>query len=235
MLELNAKVRKILGKKVKTLRKKGIIPAVVYGAKIESIPLEIDYNEFEKAYEETGESTIIKLKIKGLKAVPEERNVLIQEIAKDPVYDKFNHIDFQQVRMDKLITAEVHLIFEGKSPVVEIEGGTLIKDITEIEVEALPANLPHEIKIDISVLKTFDDSIKVKDLKISEDVKILAEPEKTIASVLPPRTKEELEESEEKTEGAEEAGTGEEGSTPTQDESGTSTSPSQESKNADKK
>jgi len=206
MLELNAKVREILGKKVKTLREKGIIPAVIYGEKIKSVPLEVDYKEFEKAYEEAGESTIIKLKIKGSKAKTKEENVLIHKIGRDPVYDKFNHIDFRQVRMDKLISAEVQLVFIGKSSVVDIEGGTLIKGITEVEVKALASNLPREIKVDISVLKTFDDLIQVKDLKIPENVEILAKPEEAVASVLPPRTKEELEALEEKTEEVEKAG-----------------------------
>lgn len=198
MPELNAKIRETLGKKVKFLRKEGIIPAVFYGAKTKSVPLEIDYSEFEKIYEEAGESTIIKLKIKDKKGQPmagqpkADKNVLIYDVAKDPVSDKFIHIDFYQVRMDKLITTEVLLVFKGESPVIEIEEGVLNKNITEVEVEALPANLPREIEVDISILKTFDDLIYIKDLKVSEGVKILAEPEEVVASVIPPRSEEEL-------------------------------------------
>jgi len=174
----------------------------LYGAKVKSTPLEIDYNEFKKIYEEAGESTIIKLKVQGAKGKTkeEEKNVLIHDVSRDPVTDRFIHVDFYQVRMDKPITAEVPLIFEGESPAVEILEGTLVKNITEVEVEALPANLPSEIKVDISSLKTFDDLIKIKDLKISKDVKILAEPEEVVALVSPPRTEEELAELEEKPE-----------------------------------
>jgi len=186
-LELNAKVRKTLGKKVKSLRKKGIIPAVLYGAKTKSIPLAIDYDEFKKIYKEAGESTIIKLKIDK-----EVKNVLIYDIIKDPVTDKFSHIDFYVVRMDKPITTEVPLVFEGESPAVETQDGVLVKNINEVEVEALPANLPHEIKVDISALKTFDDLIHIKDLKVPEGVKILANPDEVVALVSPPRTEEEL-------------------------------------------
>ena len=201
MLELNAKIRETLGKKVKALRKKGIIPAVIYGAKTKSVSLEVDYNEFEKIYEIGGESTIIKLKVQNPKSkVGDSKNVLIHDVSKDPVSDKFIHVDIYVVRMDKAITAEVHLVFEGESPAVETEEGTLIKNITEVEVEALPANLPSGIKVNISVLKTFDDLIKIKDLKVAEGVKILAEPEEVIASVVPPRSEEELVALEEKVE-----------------------------------
>lgn len=195
MLELNAKTREILGKKVKVLRKKGVIPAVVYGEKVKSMPLEVGYKEFENIYKIGGESTIIKLKIGK-----EAKNVLIYDVSKDPVSGKFIHVDFYVVRMDKVITAEVHLVFEGESPAVETEEGTLVKNITEVEVEALPANLPSELKVDISVLKTFDDLIHIKDLKVSQDVKILAEPDEVVASVTPPRSEEELAALEEKVE-----------------------------------
>lgn len=200
MIEINAKIRETLGKKVKTLRKEGIIPAVLYGTKVKSTPLEIDYNEFEKVYKEAGESTIVKLKVKSKEKKEESKNVLIYDVSKDPVTDKFTHIDFYAVRMDKLITTEVPLVFEGESLVVETEDGVLVKNITEVEVEALPTDLPREIKVDISTLRTFDDLIHIKDLKVSQGVKILAEPEEMIVSVIPPRSEEELAALEEKVE-----------------------------------
>ena len=193
--ELKAKVREVLGRKVKTLRKKGIIPAVVYGLKAKSIPLEIDYSEFEKVYKEAGESTVIKLK-----TGKESKNVLIYDVAMDSVSDKFIHVDFYEVRMDKPITAVVPLVFEGEAPAVKNLEGVLVKNITEIEVEALPANLPHEIKVDISVLKTFEDLIHVKDLKIPDGVKISVNPDEIVALVSPPRSDEELKSLEEKVE-----------------------------------
>ena len=193
--ELKVKVREVLGRKVKTLRKKGIIPAVVYGLKAKSIPLEIDYSEFEKVYKEAGESTVIKLK-----TGKESKNVLIYDVAMDSVSDKFIHVDFYEVRMDKPITAVVPLVFEGEAPAVKNLEGVLVKNITEIEVEALPANLPHEIKVDISVLKTFDDLIHIKDLKIPDGVKISINPDEIVALVSPPRSDEELKSLEEKVE-----------------------------------
>lgn len=200
MLELNAQIRDIVGKKVKTLRNKGLVPAVLYGANIKSTSLEVKYKELEKIYKEAGENTLVKLKVKGGKKNEDEQNVLIHDIERDSLTEKFIHVDFYAVRMDKPITAHVPLVFEGMSSAVDVDGGVLVKNLMEIEVEALPANLPHEIKIDISTLKTFDDLIYIKDLKIPNNVKILARPEDIIASVVPPRSEEELAALEEKIE-----------------------------------
>lgn len=192
-ISLNAKIRE--KENVKTLREKGLIPAVVYGRGQKNISLSLDYQEFKKALETAGESTIIKLKVND-----EIKNVLIYDVAKDPITDKFIHIDFYQVRMDEIITAEVRLAFEGESSAVKTLEGILIKTMNEVEVEALPGDLPHELKIDLSILETFDDHIKIKDIKLPEGVKIKLDPEDVVASVAPPRTQEELEELEEKPE-----------------------------------
>lgn len=197
MLELNVKIRQATGKKNKQLREKGIIPAVLYGHNIKNLSLSVDEVDFERVYKEAGESTLIKLKIDGEES-KKERVVLIHELERDAVNDKPIHIDFYQVKMDEVIKTEIPLVFIGESQVVKQEGGLLIKNIQSIEIEALPQDLPHQIEVDISSLKTFDDNISVKDLKIPDKVKIMAEPEEVIATVVPPRTQEELEELEEK-------------------------------------
>ncbi len=195
MLELLVKLRKEIGAKNKQVREQGFIPAVLYGQKIKNLNLSVKYQDFERIYKEAGESTLIKLKI--AKDKEKERTVLIHDIAKDPVSGKFIHIDFNQVRMDQTTTVEVPLVFIGKSEAIERDGGVLIKSIQAVEAEALPQNLPNEIEVDISVLKTFDDNIYIKNLKVSDKVKLTADSEDLIASVIPPRTKEELEELEE--------------------------------------
>ena len=195
---MKAEIREDAGKKLKSLRKQGIIPAVVYGSGHKPISIQIDYKEFEKVFEQAGESTIIKLKVQSPKLKVDDKNVLIHDIAKDPVSDKFIHLDFYQVRMDKAIKAEVPLVFAGEAPAVKTLEGVLIKNITEIEVEALPKDLPHEIKVDISVLDAFDKHIRVKDLILSQGVKLHLDPEEVIVSVLPPRAEEEIKPVEEK-------------------------------------
>jgi len=196
MLTLAAKIRKTLGKKVKALRKRGILPAVLYGTKIkETIPLEINLKEFEKVYKDAGESSLISLEAYPSTGSGQAKKflVLIHEIARDPLTDKPIHIDFYQPSLEEEIEAKVPLIFEGESLAVKDLGGTLVKNISELEVKALPQNLPHEIKVNIERLKTFKDSILIKDLKLPEGVKILKEPEEIVTQVLSPvKVEEEL-------------------------------------------
>jgi large subunit ribosomal protein L25 len=192
-LELNAQTRKDTGRKLKILRGKGFIPAVVYGPGHKPVSIQVAYNEFKKAFDETGESTLLKLKVDD-----HIKNVLIHDVSVDPIDDTFIHVDFYQVIMDKTIKTHVQLLFVGEALAVKSLEGVLIKNLTELEIEALPKDLPHEIKVDISFLDSFDKHIRVKDLQIPEGVKVLAEPEELVVSVIPPRSEEELKELEEK-------------------------------------
>lgn len=200
MLEISAKLRQSFGRANKHIRNQGLIPAILYGRKIKNIPLIVKESDFEKVYQEAGESTLIKLNVSDgdKKIKKEERVALIHDIAKDPVSDRIIHIDFYQVRMDETISTEVPLVFVGESEAVKRDGGVLVKNIQEIEVEALPVDLPHEIEVDISILESFNDAIRIKDLKIPDKVKVVANADDMVASVLPPRTEEELAELEEK-------------------------------------
>ncbi len=189
MINLSAKVRKELGKKVKSLRKKGILPGVLYGPKIESLSLEIDLKEFEKVHQAAGESSLIQLEISQKKFL-----VLIHAVEIDALSQKPIHVDFYQPKLDEEITANIPLIFEGESRAVKDLGGTLVRNIHEVEVKALPQNLPHEIKVDIEKLKTFEDNILIKDLFLPKEVKALKEAEEIVALVTPlEKIEEELE------------------------------------------
>lgn len=195
MLEIKAKPRQDLGKKTNKQRKAGFIPAVIYGHGIKSEPIYVLVKDFGSIYKEAGESTLVGLEIEGKK-----RNVLIHDVARNPLSDDIIHIDFYQVRMDEKIKAKVPLVFVGESDAVKSEGGVLVKNIQEIEVEALPQDLPHHIEIDISPLKTFEDHIYIKDLSVSEKVKIFAGNDEVVVLVTPPRSEEELAELEHKVE-----------------------------------
>ena len=187
MLTLPAKIRKTLGKKVKALRERGVLPGVLYGPRIkETLPLEINFKEFEKVYKEAGESTLVSLEIEGKKTP-----VLIHEVKLDPLTGKPIHIDFYQPRLEEEVEVTIPIIFEGEAPAVKDLGGTLVKNIHEVEVRALPQNLPHEIKVNMEKLKTFEDDILVKDLPTPKGVKILKELEEVVATVAPPEKVEE--------------------------------------------
>ncbi len=191
MLSLSAKIRKKIGKKAKSLRKEEVLPAVLYGPKIKNLNLELDFKEFEKTYKEAGESSLISLNIKGQK---QKFLVLIHDIQFNPLTGKPIHVDFYQPLLEAEIEVKVPLVFEGEALAVKELGGTLVKNISELIVKTKPQNLPHEIRVDIEKLKTFEDHILIRDLPISNEVKILRELDEIVASVSPPeKIEEELE------------------------------------------
>jgi len=188
MIRLNAKIRKELKRKTNKLKKAGKIPAIIYGEGAKNTPLEVDYKDFKKDFDQTGESSLVSLEIEGEK---KERPVLIHDIQRDPVSGKFIHIDFYQASLKEEVEVEVPLVFEGLAPAVKELGGTLVKEIQEIEIKALPQNLPHDIKVDVTGLKTFEDEIKIKDLQLPSGVKTDRGPEEIVAKVVPPTNVEE--------------------------------------------
>jgi len=201
MLSLSARMRKEIGKKVKFLRKRGSLPAILYGPKIENLNLEINSKEFERVYQEAGESSLIKLEITPKDKPTGQENekklkineflVLIQEIQREALTEKLTHVDFYQPSLKEEIEAKVPLIFKGESKAVKELGGTLVKNITELEVKALPQNLPHQIEVNVESLRTFEDNVLIKDLKMPEQVKTLRDPEEIVAQVAPPTKVEE--------------------------------------------
>lgn len=189
MINLKAKQRK--EKDLMKLRAQGKVPAILYGPKVKNLNLEIDLKEFDKIYNEAGESSLISLDIGGQK---EKFLVLIHDIQINALTEKPIHVDFYQPDLKKEVESTVPLVIEGEAPVIKELGGTLIKKISDIEVKALPQDLPREIKVDISNLKTFKDNIVVKDLSVSSKVKILKDPEEIIITVsAPQKVEEELE------------------------------------------
>jgi len=172
-----------------------MIPAVMYGHGIKPQNIWVTYLEFEKAYKEAGESTVIELEIDGKKV-----NVLVHDNQVDPITGKFTHIDFFQVNMDEKIETNIPLEFIGESPAIKELGGMLVKSLDEIKVSCLPADLPSEIIVDISRIKAFSDHIKIKDLDISDKVKVLDDENMVVALVEAPRTEEEMASLDEKVE-----------------------------------
>jgi large subunit ribosomal protein L25 len=187
MNKILAEKRKLGRKNLQLLRKKGFIPAILYGPEIStSIPLQLDKKEFEKILKKMEGSSMLELNLEGKKY-----SVLIKEIQRDPISDEILHIDFFQPSLKEEIETKVPLVFEGVTPAVKELGGTLVKNISEIEIKCLAKDLPKEIKVDISKLKTFEDAILVKDLKVPQKVKILRNPNDILAFVAPPEKVEE--------------------------------------------
>lgn len=189
MLTLKGNTRKALGKKVKSTRKAGSLPGVLYGPEIKNMPIEVDLKEFKKVFSEVGASSLFSFEIGKEKFLS-----LVHEIKNDPLTSEPIHVDFYQPRLTEEIEVVVPIIFEGEAKAVKDLGGTLIKELQEIKVKALPQNLPHEIKVSVAELSTFEDEVKIKDLLVPEGVKIMRDANEILAKVMPPeKVEEELE------------------------------------------
>jgi len=186
-IELKAEMRTVLGGKVRQLRRSGYIPAVLYGKGQKAVNLQVGGKDFAKVLKEAGESTLIYVNV-GKESYP----TIIHDVSRDPVKDGIIHADFYKVNLSEKIKTEVPVVFIGESPAVKDFSGIFVRNINELEVEALPQNLPHEITIDISVLKNIGDQILVKDVDLGSDVHIEAEPESILALIQEPKSEEEL-------------------------------------------
>ncbi len=177
----------------KELREQLEVPAVLYGKDINNQILSLDKKELDKMIEEYGTNSIIDLSVGKKKAI----KTLIQDIQFGPLSDEVIHIDFYKIKKGEKINTRIPVEISGKSVAVEEEGGNLIIDKDEIEVRCLPDDLVEKIEVDISVLKTFDDVIRINDLNIPEKIEVLDEKDEVVATTTAPRTEEELEELEE--------------------------------------
>lgn len=186
-MKLIAKKRDILGKKVKSLRQQGLLPGVVFGKDMESVPITLNKKEFEKVYQEAGESTLIDVDLpsaKGGSKADGPIKVLVSEVDLDPVSDEIIHANLQAVKLTEKTTATVPLKIVGESPIVKSGEGMLLTLLDEIDVEALPQDLPTEIKVDTSKLTAIDQGIAVKDLPVDRSkVEIKQDPEDLVVKV----------------------------------------------------
>lgn len=169
---------------VKDLRKQGTIPGIVYGNDHHML-LSFEEVALKKAYMKAGESTLVEIDV-GDKKLP----VLFHSIDQDPVSDRMIHVDFYAVNMKKEVEADVHIRFEGESQAIK-DGAIMVTALDTVTVRALPANLPHDLPVDLAKLAAFEDTITVADLVAPQGVEILNEPEEVIAIAQEPRAVEE--------------------------------------------
>ena len=197
---LHADARTEVKRAVKKLRSAGLVPAVLYGHHAAPELLQLKKAEYLKVADEAGTAGLIDLVIGEAKAV----KVLLHEPQFHPVSGAPIHADFYRVRMDTKIKTEIPLEFIGTSEAAEQLGGSLVTNRDNIEVECLPADLISNLEVDITSLKTFEDSITVADLKVPEKITVLTDKDEVVALVEPPRSEEELAELEQPTAAEEE-------------------------------
>ncbi len=178
MFSIKAKKREA-GIKLDTLRKGGEIPAVFYGAGQETTPVTVSTVEFKKVWREAGESSAVKIAV-GTANI----DVLIHEVQVDPVTDEPIHVDFLAIDMKKKIHVKVPLSFEGISNAVKSGLGNLVKVLHELEIEALPADLPQKLIADISKLETLNDQVFVSDIKLPAGVSVINPLTEVVASIV---------------------------------------------------
>jgi len=173
---------------VKAVRAAGYIPAVLYGPHIETLNISIPQRHFEKMYKDVNDSTLIDITIDG----GELMKALIQDVQYEPVKGGMYHIDFRHITMGEAMSATVTLIFNGVAPAEKQLGGTVMKTTESIEVECLPNDLVDHIDVDLSVLVTFDDAIRAKDIVLPSGIVCTDDPEMLIVKVNAPMTEEQL-------------------------------------------
>jgi len=176
-------------KNPKQYLKEGYIPAELYGKGIENIHVAVNQKEFTDVLKAAGESTIIDLVLEK-ENKKEAHSVLIYEIQRHYLSHQPIHIDFYQVQKGQKIKAHIPIEFVGESPAVKNLGGVLVKNMDEVEVEALPQDLPRSFVVDITKLDAIDSKICIKDLNLPATIKTSAASETAIVLVVPPREEE---------------------------------------------
>ncbi len=186
-MDLAAKERTVFGKKVNALRRGGLIPAELYGHGVSNVHLSISAKDFTKIYAVAGENTVITLTTET-----DKFPAIIHSVERHYISGEPASIDFYRVNMKEKITARVPIEFIGESPAIREKGAVINKSMDEIEVEALPSDLPHQFTVDLSVLDDIDKTIYVRDLAVPKGVTLLVEGETAIATATAPRAEEEV-------------------------------------------
>ncbi len=164
--------------KLVTIRSNGMVPGVVYGARVENTSISVPSVAFKKIFKEAGESNAIVLDLEGKKI-----DVLIHDVQVDPVHGFSIHVDFLAIDINKPVEVAVPLEFTGVAPAEKLGLGTLVKVLHEVEIRALPKDIPHTLSVDISSLETLEHQIHAKNIILPSGVTLITDAEEVIALV----------------------------------------------------
>lgn len=176
-------IKRSKAEKLKTVRSNGMVPAVVYGARVENTMISVPSTPFEKVLKVSGESSTIVLEIAGEKGAVQKVDVLIHDLQVDPVKGFPIHVDFLAIDMNKPIEVSIPLEFTGLAKAEKDGLGTLVKALHEVMIEALPKDLPHTLTIDVSGITTLEDQIHAKDLVLPKGVTLITHGDEVVALV----------------------------------------------------
>ena len=183
-IELNVAPRQVIGKQVKALRRAGQVPVNLYGRGMKPLALQVDAKSVTRVLSRTGQSRLINLNVQGQ---PHPQIVLAREIQREPITGSLYHVDFLAVSMTERIKVQIQVVLTGESPAAQRGEGVLVHALTNLEIECLPGDLMDAIRVDVSTLDKVDAQITVKDLQVSEGIKILADPDDMVVRVTPAR------------------------------------------------
>ena len=175
---LVAEKRTVIGKKVKQLRRDGILPANIYGKEMKSVAVQVKTAEFQALYKEVGETGVVNIEVEGTKYPSLMKNLYLNYKLHTPL-----HIDFHKVNLKEKIKATVPVVLIGEAPAVNDKLGMLLQPVSEVEVEALPDNLPENLEVSIDGLTELNATVTVADIKVPEDVTVLTDPTQAIAKI----------------------------------------------------
>jgi large subunit ribosomal protein L25 len=185
-VRLSASIRTRFGKKVAHLRREDKIPAILYGKSVDKpIPVTLDLGKATKLLKEASSSTLITVDVDG-----KEHTTLVRDYQIDFVRGTLQHVDFLVVSLTETVRASVSIVVEGVAPIIEEEGGLLVTGLEQLEVEALPQNLPERLTLDVSGLTSFGSTILVRDLVVPADVTVLSDPEELLVVATAPSLEE---------------------------------------------
>jgi large subunit ribosomal protein L25 len=208
--QLNVEKRTVLGKQVRKLRREGILPGNVYGHGLPSIAIQMKTTEFQDIYKQVGETGLIDVMVGSERHPSLVKNLQMEYPLRIPL-----HVDFYEVNLKEKVKTMVPLTFVGEPQAVAEKLGVLLQPMSEVEVEALPEELPEQIEVNVERLAAVDDSILVSDLKVPAEVTILTDAAQTVAKIAEPVQAEPEPEPETTEEGAAaEGGTPTEGGAP---------------------
>lgn len=173
---IEATKREVTGKKVKTLRREGKLPAVLYGYGIDSIPVELNHKAVGRVLANAESSSLVMVNVDGT-----EYPTLVREKQWNYIQRSLLHVDFQVVSMTEKIASQVRIEVIGEAGAVSAFDAVLINGLTELEVEALPADLPESIVVDVSTLANVGDGIFVRDIVVGSEITMLSDPDSMIA------------------------------------------------------
>lgn len=186
-VQLNVQLRSHGNGTAKNIRSAGFIPAVIYGFGKASQNVKVKKHDFEKAFAVAGEFNLVDLSIG--EAAPAK--VIIKDVQRDGVTDAIIHIDFYQVDMTKKIITDIPLNFMGEAKAIKELGGTLVKNMAAVQVECLPGDLVNHIDVDISVLASFDQFIRLNDLVLPKGIALVQQTNEAVVGAVETKVEEE--------------------------------------------